>query len=161
MAPSNEERLRRINIPTPNPALTEWLMGPQCRALVDEVTSEIYIAYVNTLPVLTGNLRQGAYYKVARGGFGNDQDRWFGWVGTSARSYRPQKGYLYGRYIEYGKPSRGQPGQAQLRRAAHLIAGGLGTPGGINVPGLRRENKSRLRSTDTGRFVKNPLNQDK
>ncbi len=157
-----DDRLRRINIPIPNPSLAAWLMSPQCKAVVEQVTSEIFVAYHNTLPVITGNLKRGAYMHVGHGGFGEDQDRWFGWVGNRALSYRPQRGKPYPRYIEYGKPTKGVPGQGQLRRAAHLVAGGLGDAAGVNIPGLSSAPEgrgSRLRGAG-GRFVANPLNRD-
>lgn len=154
--------LRRINIPSPNPALADWLLGSESRAVVEEVTSEIFVAYRNTLPVITGNLKRGAYMDVRVGGWGSDQDRWFGYVGNNALSYRPRRGYLYGRFIEYGKPTRGIPGQHQLQRAAHAVAGGLSTAGGVNIPGVSHEPRgrgSKLRGAG-GRFIRNPLNRD-
>lgn len=156
-------RLRRINIPSPNPALADWLMGTECRGVVQEVTEKIFVTYQNTLPVITGNLRRGAYMRVDHGGFGAEQDRWFGWVGNNALSYRKQRNQPYPRYIEYGKPTKGVPGQYQLRRAAELVAGGLGTAEGINIPGVTRD--SRLKGSGLrgarGRIVANPLVQDK
>lgn len=162
------DRLRRINIPTPNAALAEWLTGPECRAAVEEVTSRIYTVYARTLPAsefdpdVPGsgqqNLRRHAYWNVYQEG-----DRWFGEVGNDALSYRPQRGQPYPRYIEYGKPSKGVPGQGQLRAAAHLVAGGLSDSGHTNLPGIshaERGRGSRLRDRKTGRFVSNPLNRD-
>lgn len=159
----NQDSLRRIDIPVPNPALADWLTGPQCKAIVTEVTTDIYLAYRNTLPVITGNLQEGADMDVEIGGFGEDHDRWMGRVYNRALSYRRTRGKPYPRYIEYGKPSRGVPGQYQLRRAAHLVAGGLGDAAGINIPGLSAVpagRGSRLRG-DRGRFVRNPLNRDR
>lgn len=144
MAPSNEARLRRISIPTPNKGLAEWLMSKECKAMVTEATMEIFSAYQNSLPVRTGNLRDGAYWTVGHGGWRGEQDRWFGWVGNRARSYRKTRGYLYGRFIEYGKPSRGIEGQHQLRNATHSVLS--------SMPGVSGVNAVAERSTRTGYF---------
>ena len=166
-----ESRLRRINIPTPNPAMAEWLMGAECRGMVERVTAEIYTVYARTLPAsefdpdVPGsgeqNLRRHASWHVYTDGFGGEHDRWFGAVTNDALSYRPQRGAPYPRFIEYGKPSKGVPGQHQLREAAHLVAGQIGS--GINLPGISRVERgrgSKLRGSD-GRFVSNPLNRDR
>lgn len=142
--PSHEDRLRRISIPTPNKGLAEWLMGSECRALVEAATMEIHAAYQNSLPVRTGNLRDGAGWYVGHGGWGGEQDRWFGWVFNRALSYRPQTGYLYGRFIEWGKPSRGIPGQHQLRNATHSVLSSMASVSAVNAVAER--------STRTGRF---------
>lgn len=153
-----EERLRRIHIPTPNPALADWLMSPEAKAIVTDVTAEIFTIYRNTLPVRTGNLQRGAEMDVVRGGFGEEKDRWYGYVTNTALSYRKQQGKPYPRYIEYGKPSRGVEGQYQLQRAANLVASGLGNTSAFNIPGLSRTPSGRLRGAG-GRFVRNPLNR--
>lgn len=157
------ERLRRINVPVPNPGLAEWLMGAESRRVVEEVTTEIFNAYYNTLPVITGNLRRGAYMYVDVDTWGpGGSPRWFGYVGNKALSYRPRRGYLYGRFIEYGKPTRGIPGQHQLARAAELVAGDIGRRGGINIPGVAREPRgrgSKLRGAG-GRFIEDQLARD-
>jgi len=165
-------RLRRINIPIPNKDLARWLAGPECRGLVERVTTEIYTIYRRTLPASdldpkvpgsgTQNLRRGADMMIARGGFGGDQDRWFGWVSNHALSYRPRRGEPYPRFIEYGKPSKGIPGQHQLRNAAAIVAGQIGTSEGVNLPGISRAERgrgSKIRG-GSGRFVRNPLNRD-
>lgn len=142
--PNLESRLRRISIPTPNRGLAEWLKGSECRAMVEAATMEIFAVYQNSLPARTGTLRAGAYYTVDHGGWGAEQDRWFGWVGNRALSYRKTRGYLYGRFIEWGKPTRGIPGQHQLRNAAH---GALSA-----IPGVSAVNVAAERSTRTGHF---------
>lgn len=166
------DRMRRINIPTPNADLEKWLMGPECRALVERVTTEIYTLYQYTLPAsrfdprVPGsgehNLRRGADMMIAQGGWYGEQDRWFGWVTNHALSYRKKRGEPYPRYIEYGKPTKGIPGQGQLRNAARVVAGELGTEIGVNLPGISRVERGRgstLRGSG-GRFVRNPLNRD-
>lgn len=149
-----DDNLRRININVPNDQLAEWLLGPGCKAAVERVTAEIYSIYVSTLPEITGNLKAGANMYVDHGGWGADQDRWFGYVGNSALSYRNTKGKPYPRYIEYGK--NGQGGQHQLLRAAEIVGGHLGSEGGVSIPGVHRTAHG-LRSEKTGRFVANPL----
>lgn len=153
-----EERIRRINIPVPNPGLAEWLNGPECRAQVEMITQRIFVAYQQALPVITGNLKRGAYYYVDKGGWGADKDRWFGWVGNNALSYRKTKNQPYPRFIEYGKPTRGIEGQHQLRDAIGEMADGLS----VNLPGISSAPEgrgSRLRGAG-GRFVANPMNRD-
>lgn len=162
--PSDESRLRRISIPVPNKGLAEWLMSPQCRELVESVTMEIHSVYQNSLPVITGNLREGAYWHVGHGGWGGEQDRWFGWVGNRARSYRNKKGYLYGRFIEWGKPTRGIEGQHQLREAVHLVMSSLPNINPVNAVAERGRGSGRFGRGNTvhrqmqrdarGRFIK-------
>lgn len=153
-----DDRLRRININIPNDQLSKWLLGPQCKAAVTKVTAEIYSIYVSSLPVVTGNLRGGADMYVDHGGWGVDQDRWFGFIGNHALSYRNTKGQPYPRFIEYGKPTKGIDGGHHLQRAADLVAGHLGGSG-FKVRGIERTPHG-LRSKKTGRYVANPLNQD-
>jgi hypothetical protein len=86
--------------------------------------------------------------------------RWFGWVGNNALSYRKQENQPYPRFIEYGKPSKGKPGQHQLANAVAVVAGGFAQPQGVNIPGITYEAKgrgSKLRGSYRGRFVANPL----
>ena len=85
------------------------------------------MAYRETLPVVTGNLRRAPICHVTRGGWGTQEDRWFGYVGNAALSYRTLQGKPYPRYIEYGK--RGAPAEGQLRRAAGLISGRVASAG--------------------------------
>ena len=117
-----QARLRRIDIPVPNKALASWLAGSECKAVVAEVTSEIYTIYRNSVPVDTGNLREHASWHVERGGWGAEQDRWFGWVTNDAtadesaarrdaragRRPRRVRPVPYAAYVEYGKPSIGR-----------------------------------------------------
>lgn len=107
----------------PNPALAEWLFSSQCRAAIEEITARIFFTYENSLPVRTtrlnrqpppGNLKAEAYWEIRPGGFGVDQDRWFGYVGNRAE---------YAAVIEYGGRRFHQQAQHQLRDAAHLIVG--------------------------------------
>lgn len=104
---SSKERLRRIDIPVPNPALAEWLFSPECQRLVADVTSEIFVAYQNSLPVVSGELRDSAYWRVGHGGWGSDQDRWFGYVGNRAP---------YARVIEYGATITGVRTRKEYKR---------------------------------------------
>ncbi|BCO56084.1 hypothetical protein MINTM005_13280 [Mycobacterium intracellulare] len=138
-----QNRLRRVSIPIPNAALAEWLGGHECYERVAEVTSEIFVHYQNSLPIRhdrlkrqppPGNLRRAAFWTVDRGGWGAEQDRWFGWVGNRAP---------YSAVIEYGSPRRNIRGQHQLRDAAQGVFGGLHQVGQVNA---RAE-----RSTRTGR----------
>lgn len=149
-----ESRLERLQIPVPNPVLAEWLNGPQCRRMVETRTAQVYSVYVSLLPVITGNLVRGAYWHVGRGGWGpGESDRWFGWVGNSALSYRKTRGQPYPRVIEWGKASRGIPGQGQLRLAGSIV---LGSP----APALRtavRSGRAKVQTREasgSGRFAK-------
>lgn len=155
----SEDRVRRINIPIPNPGLGEWLKGPQCRAAVERVTAEVAAIYENSLPIgkvrdgdrHPGLLKASVSWHVGPGGWGADQDRWFGYVTNSAE---------YAAVIEYGKGTR--PGQHQLRNAAAIVAGGVTSLEGVNIPGLSHAPQGRgstLRGA-RGRFVRNPLAQD-
>lgn len=140
----SENRLRRITIPIPNPGLAEWLAGHECYERVAEITTEIFVHYQNSLPIrhdrLTrqpppGELRRAAFWTVGHGGWGVEQDRWFGWVGNRAP---------YAAVIEYGSRKRNIRGQHQLRDAAHGVFGGLA--------GVSHINAVAERSTRTGRF---------
>lgn len=158
-----ENRLRRINIPTPNADLAKWLMGPECRAEVERVTTEIYSYYVNSLPVRTGNLKTHAGYYIEHGGWGAERDRWFGWVTNDALSYRKTRGQPYPRVVEYGNRRLNIPAGRHLRRAAELVAGEIGS-GRMEVAGVVYDPTGRgsnLRSKTSGRFVANPLAKDK
>lgn len=153
-----DDRLRRINIPIPNPALGAWLKSPQCRAEVEKVTTEIFTIYVNTLPIgdvvrdrdkHPGRLRASAGIRMQFGGWGAEADRWFGYVTNSAP---------YAGVIEYGNTRISA--QGQLRRAAGLIASDIGgAESAINIPGVTRDRRGRgsqLRGGG-GRFIANPL----
>ena len=180
-------RIRRIQIPIPNPALAEWLNGPEMYSAVRNVVDQVHAIYLNSLPELTGNLKygienvdeaavgfadgqHGAYKVVKKGGWMTadgggagsatyiDQ-RWFGWVGNNALSYAKQVDQPYPRFIEYGKPSKGKPGQHQLREALAVVAKDFASPAGVNIPGITREPKGRgstLRGAG-GKFIENPL----
>ncbi len=180
-------RIRRIEIPIPNPALQEWLNGPEMYSAVRAVVDRVHTLYQNSLPVLTGNLRygnenvdeaavgfadgqHGAYKVVKKGGWMTadgggagsatyiDQ-RWFGWVGNNALSYAKKVDQPYPRFIEYGKRSRGIAGQGQLREALAYVAKDFASPTGVNIPGITREPKGRGSTLRgaRGRFVENPL----
>jgi hypothetical protein len=157
-------RIRRVMIPIPNPALQEWLNGPEAFKAVKDVVDKVWVAYQNELPVRTGNLRygfenvdeaavayaegqRGAYRVVKRGGWiaaegggaGSAtymEERWMGWVGNNALSYNKKKDQPYPRFIEYGKKSRGRAGQGQLAEAVAKVAGAFAQPQGVNIPGI-------------------------
>lgn len=150
-----DPRLRRINLQIPNEQLGEWLKGPECRAKIEEITHKVFTLYQNALPVRSGNLRRGAYYTVGYGGWGTDQDRWFGWVGNRALSYRPTRGKRYPAAIEYGIPRRGIPGQHQLANAVAAVAGGMVQGGPTGRSDVWRDSRGRWRDR-RGRFVRRP-----
>lgn len=140
----SENRLRRINIPIPNPALAEWLTGHECYDRVAEITTEIFLHYQNSLPIRherlerqppPGNLRRQAFWTVGHGGWGVEEDRWFGWVGNRAP---------YAAVIEYGSRKRGIRGQHQLRDAAQFIQSGASEFGAVEAVAER--------STRSGHF---------
>jgi hypothetical protein len=117
---------------------------------VEEVTTQIYAVYVSNLPFRTGQLKESADIDIRPGGWGVEQDRWFGYVTNSAP---------YAAVIEYGSRRRNIAGGHQLRRAAEEISGGIGTAEGVNIPGLTRDRRGRgstLRGAG-GRFVANPI----
>jgi hypothetical protein len=169
--PDPQNRLRRINIPTPNIELAAWLKGPECRAHVENITSQIFSYYYNSLPQspldprVPGsgqrNLKNGADMKVELGGWGNDRDRWFGWITNDAMSYRKSIGQPYSRVIEYGGGKNNIPPGHQLQRAADFVARRVSS-GDIGIPGIQHEPAGRgstLRG-GRGRFVANPLARD-
>lgn len=146
-------RLRRINIPIPNPGLAEWLNGSECYKAVHDITSQVLAIYQSTVPVRSSQLKDGADMHMGRGGWGDEQDRWFGWVTNNVE---------YAAVIEYGSRRRNIPGQRQLRRAAAIVAGDI-SAGAVSVPGVQHERRgrgSRLRGSG-GRFVANPIARDK
>lgn len=143
-------------IPIPNPALAEWLRGPECYKAMAKIAAEIYSLYTNTLPFRTGNLKKGAYWSVELQGWGDENDRWFGIVGNRAVSYRGQKGKPYPRYVEGG--TRRMPGQNQFKNAVAAVTGEV-LSGGLSLPGVRPNPSgrgSRLIGPD-GRFMRDPL----
>lgn len=169
MADDPEGRLRNINVYYPNPVLAAFLKGPRIRSEVERITAEVFNIYQASLPVRTGNLREGAYYYLQLDGWGQgERDRWFGYVGNKAVSYRGKKGVRYGPFIEYGKPSRGIAGQHQLARAANIVFG----EGTVPIRGRRastapeptfrkrtdRNPKTGLKNfrDRKGRFTRNP-----
>lgn len=118
-----QRRLYRVSIPIPNPALREWLTGPQCLRMVEERTAEVFAIYEAMLPIRTtrlnrdpapGHLKKSAYYRVGRGGFGAEKDRWFGWVGNTAD---------YAAVIEWGSRKRNIPGRHDLKKAGAIVFG--------------------------------------
>ena len=149
-------RIHRFHIPKPNPGLDEWLKGPECRAEVTRVTEQVYQLYRQMLPVRTGHLQRSADRYVGMGGWGKENDRWFGWVTNDAE---------YAAVHEWGKGSnrRRYPAFRELRNAAAIISGeGFIPPDQASLPAdVRRvtdsRGQTRYRSTKTGRFVKNPF----
>ena len=134
--PDPSNRLLRVgdwalDIPIPNPALQEWLNGPECEAALREITGEIFRLYVNYLPRRTGTLRRGAGTMIQRMAVPGQTERWYGWVTNRALSYRKTKGKPYPRFIEYGKANVDEhgnptgtrtPAGMQLRNAAYKVA---------------------------------------
>ncbi|MFM8798894.1 MAG: hypothetical protein ACKODT_08050 [Fluviibacter sp.] len=154
------DKFVEYSIPIPNPALAEWLRGPECRAAVSEIAQEIFSIYQNTVPVREGNLKRGAYWDVQLGGWGAEKDRYFGIVGNRAVSYRGQKGKPYPRYIEGG--TRKMPGQHQLENAVAAVTGDI-SAGAMAIPGLRYNPKGRGSTLQGpgGKFIRNPLKDTK
>lgn len=166
----DDGRLLRINVPTPNPAIAEALVSPRMADLVEAHTEAVLNVYRATLPRRTGNLRDGAYHYMALSdwddGYGIGQ-RWFGYVGNRALSYRGKRGVRYAGVIEYGEGSRA--GQGHLRRAlatvmGHAAVGSL--PAARNTTprsyGDRNPKTGNLNFRDRkGAFTKSPLKGNK
>lgn len=141
----SQRRLYRVSIPIRNRTLAEWLKGPRCRELVEARTAELFAVYESMLPVRTerlerlpapGRLKRGAYYRIGRGGWGAEKDRWFGWVGNTAP---------YATTIEWGSPSRNIEGQHHLKNAAALLG-----------YGREREFSGQNKKGDAANLRKNP-----
>lgn len=119
-----QRRLYRVTIPIPNKTLADWLKGPRCRELVESRTAELFAVYEAMLPVRTerldrspapGHLKRSAYYRVGRGGWGAEKDRWVGWVGNTAD---------YAAILEWGSSRRNITGRHDLTNAAALLGYG-------------------------------------
>jgi len=160
---ARDTRLTRINVPYPNPAIAEALKSVACAELIERHTVAVLNVYQASLPVITGNLRNGAYHYMALGGWGEgEKDRWFGYVGNRALSYRGKRGVPYAGVVEYGQGNR--VGQGHLRRAmatvfGHASVGSL-PPARITTPrayGDRNPKTGQLNFRDRkGAFTKNP-----
>lgn len=140
-----QRRLYRVTIPIPNKTLADWLKGPRCRELVESRTAELFAVYEAMLPVRTerldrspapGHLKRSAYYRVGRGGWGAEKDRWVGWVGNTAD---------YAAILEWGSSRRNITGRHDLTNAAALLG-----------YGREREFAKRNKKGDAAKLRKTP-----
>lgn len=119
-----DARLLRVgdyifDVPIPNPALQEWLNSEDARKAIGRVVHEIRIAYTNYLPERTGALRAGTDAWVGRRTYPGQTERFYGWVGNRALSYRKRRGQPYPRFIEYGKANVApNPGYRRIKTKA-------------------------------------------
>lgn len=84
-----------VDIPTPNPFLTQWLIGEECRALVAARIEAALLAYRSIVAKRTGLLAASAHTETVIGGT-SKEDRWEGWLIVSA-PYAPSHEFGTGR----------------------------------------------------------------
>lgn len=66
--------MRDVNIPTPNPFIADWLIGPECRSLVFEVGEVSKALYQEHVHKRTRRLAASARVETFIGG--RKSDRW-------------------------------------------------------------------------------------
>ncbi|MEV0357107.1 hypothetical protein AB0H71_13700 [Nocardia sp. NPDC050697] len=104
-----------VNVPSPNPFITEWLLSRECRALVFEV-GELYQAVYREIVAK----RTRALARSARVSTGIEGDRWVAVMSVGG------PGVPYGLSHEYGtgrtNPDNALPPANDLNAALQMMA---------------------------------------
>ena len=105
-----------VNIPTPNPAVAEVLVGPEVRRIMEERADMAALMLQARIAKRTGTLARSIRSHVEMGGKKND--RWIG--GMGAGDDRGRAGAYYGASHEFGTGDKpGSRSGSEVVEGAH------------------------------------------
>jgi hypothetical protein len=100
-----------VDVPSPNPFISAWLIGPQARAMVFEAAELYQALYIEVVAKRTGRLAASARIST-----GIQRDRWAGYLEVHA-PYAASHEYGTGRK----DPSRALPAAHDLNHILDLM----------------------------------------
>lgn len=110
-----------VDIPTPNPVLTERLRSARMREIVFEIASNAQFLYQTRVAKRSGRLALTAHASTEIGGA--KHDRWIGVMAVSSRAVEYEAAHEFG-YIHKAKKGKGR-----------RVRASKGSPLGRFIPG--------------------------
>lgn len=110
--------MENVRVPAPNPFLTQWLVGPECKRLVESTTHTAEMLFQAEVAKRSGDLARSSRVEMVIGG--KKADRWEGHLTVG-------NGLDYGAAHEFGTDD----GDENIQAGAHDLTVVLNQLGGF------------------------------